>query len=132
MKKILVFCLLAFIFWSCADEEKEVQENAYAYLNAMANYQVSEAAHYATDKTCETTLKVAEKLLTLVDSSYIASDTPATIDINEVLFTSDSTAEVKYTKNTPIKKNITGVLQMVKCGNKWLAHVTLHKKRSEF
>ncbi len=128
MKKILVFCLLAFIFWSCTSKEKEVHENAYAYLNAMANYQVSEAAHYATDNTRETTLKVAEKLLTLVDSSYIASDTPATIDINEIIFTSDSTAEVKYTKNTPIKKNITGVLQMVKCDNKWLAHVTLNKK----
>lgn len=99
------------------------EKAAYNYSFAMANYQLDEAAKYATVETQNTVLVRAEQLLQKLDSSYIKSDTPATIEIETVEITSDTTAVATYHKVTPIK-NFTGDLELRKRDGQWYAHVT--------
>ena len=121
-KEFVVLTLLSVFFISCNQEEKRIEQVAQAYLDALANYRVEDAKPYATEETCNTTLLIAEQLVTMVDTAYIISDTPATIDIQEVAIENDSMAVVKYVKNTPIKHNMLGSLHLVKRGHKWEAH----------
>lgn len=104
---------------SCGN--KEIKNAAYNYNYAVANYQIDEAVQYCTDETNNTTLKTARFLMQFVDSSYISSDTPATIDIVSVKRLSDTTASVVYHKQTPIK-DFTDTLEMRKRDGRWLAH----------
>ena len=97
---------MSLVFVSCNQEKREIKHVAQAYLDALANYKVEEAKPYATSETCNTTLLVAAQLVTMVDTAYIISDTPATIDIQEVVIENDSMAVVKYVKNTPIKHDM--------------------------
>lgn len=123
MKKIILFVLLlACLLPSCHYDERNAEKVAYAYLNALANYKVEEAKQYATPETCQETLTIAENLVAMVDTAYIISDTPAKIEIQELVIVNDTMAHVKYVKNTPIKHNMQGELQLVKRNNKWQAH----------
>ena len=58
----------------------------------------------------------------MVDTSYIISDTPAEINIQELVIHDDTLATVKYVKNTPLKHNMQGELQLVKRDNQWQVH----------
>lgn len=120
--KFGILILLSLVFVSCNQEKREIKHVAQAYLDALANYKVEEAKPYATSETCNTTLLVAAQLVTMVDTAYIISDTPATIDIQEVVIENDSMAVVKYVKNTPIKHDMQGSLHLVKRDQKWEAH----------
>lgn len=122
MKKGIILLLSSLVLLSCHREEKKAEEIAYAYLNALANYRVEDAEVYATSETRETTLALSKQLLAMVDTSYIISDTPAKIDIQELIIQDDTLAKVKYVKNTPLKHNMQGKLQLVKRGNQWQAH----------
>jgi outer membrane lipoprotein-sorting protein len=125
-KKISILVLLLIVFASCQQEEKKAEKIAYAYLNAMANYRVDEAEMYATPETSKTTLVLSKQLLAMVDTAYIISDTPAKIDIQELVIQDDTLATVKYVKNTPLKQNMQGELLLVKRGKQWLAHDVLN------
>lgn len=100
-----------------------VEKAAYQYSYAMANYNVDEAAKYATEETKNTTLKTAKSLVQRVDSSYIKSDTPASIDIIKVTIENDSMAVATYHKITPLK-DFSGSVNMRKRNGHWYAHVT--------
>lgn len=126
MRKIIIILVLLVIFVSCNRETKKIENTARAYLEALANYRVDEAKDYATMETCNTTLLISEQLLTMVDTAYILSDTPATIDIQEVVIENDSVSVVKYVKNTPLKHDMKGELCLVKRNNQWLAHDVLN------
>lgn len=122
MKKGIILLLLSLFFLSCHREERKVRDTAHAYLSALANYKVENAELYATNETLETTLALSKQLLAMVDTSYIISDTPAEIDIQELVIHDDTLAKVKYVKNTPLKHNMQGELQLVKRGGQWQAH----------
>lgn len=122
MKKGIILLLLSLVLLSCHREEKKAEETAYAYLCALANYKVEEAEVYATSETRETTLALSKQLLAMVDTSYIISDTPAEINIQELVIHDDTLATVKYVKNTPLKHNMQGELQLVKRDNQWQVH----------
>jgi hypothetical protein len=109
---------------SCKNDEQMVQQVAYAYSYAMANYQVDDAAEYATEETKNTTLIKARSLMKAVGDAYIQSDTPAEIEITDVELTTDTTAIATYHKTTPIK-DMTGTLELRKRDGKWLAHIPL-------
>ena len=125
MKRIVsvIMTLVVFTCCSCKQERKMVEEAAYQYSYAMANYNVDEAEKYATEETKETTLKTARFLVQRVDSTYIKSDTPATIDIINVEMVNDSMAVATYHKITPLK-DFSGTVDMRKRDGKWYAHVT--------
>ena len=124
MKQTFLFLIAAFLLvcCGCKSDRNMAEKAAYNYSFAMANYQLDEAAKYATVETQNTVLVRAEQLLQKVDSSYIKSDTPANIEIESLEFTSDSTAVATYHKTTPIK-NFSGNLELRKRDGQWYAHV---------
>ena len=112
---------------SCTSTTDKIAESAYNYSFAMANYKVADAMPYCTPETQETTLQFASQMMEKVPEEYIASDTPAEIEIKYIAITSDTTATVVYHKITPIK-NFDGTLNMVKRGKAWLAHTPMESK----
>lgn len=125
MKKTCLFLTMAILLTCCGckSDRSLAEKAAYNYSFAMANYQLEEASKYATVETQNTVIVRAGQLLQNLDSSYIKSDTPATIEITEVNFTSDTTAVATYHKTTPIK-NFSGELELRKRDGQWYAHVT--------
>jgi hypothetical protein len=125
MKKIALVLMAVAVFacCGCKHEMKMVEKAAYEYSYAMANYDVDEAAKYATEETQNTILKTAKSLLQRVDSSYIKSDTPAKIEIIKVDMVNDSMAVAVYHKQTPLK-DFSGTVDMRKRNGQWYAHVT--------
>ena len=57
-----------------------------------------------------------------VDTSYIASDTPAKLEVTNMEMTSDTSAVVSFVKNTPIKQDLRFAVEVRKRNGKWLAH----------
>lgn len=111
-------------FFSCNHDRKEIHDVAMGYLNATGNYLVDEAIPFATKETREVTIPfMRDKLMPLVDSAYIASDTPAHFVIDSITVETD-TAWVYYTKTTPIK-NFTDCIQVIKENGDWLVNVIL-------
>ena len=99
-------------------------EAAYGYIITTGNYQLDEAAAYASKVTREHTLPfLKDTILPLVDSSFLAASVPATATIDTILVKND-TAWVDYTKTTPLGKT-QGTLTMVQEEGKWLAYVPL-------
>ena len=103
-----------------------IEKNAMGYLEAMGNYQITEAENYATTETINHTLHFIEQsIMPNLDSSYIVKNTPASFEINDIRVIDDSTAEVLYTKTTPIQV-IEGKLTMVKENQEWKAKVIIN------
>ena len=128
MKKslaIIVFALISVLLSGCKSEQTLIENAAMGYLTAMGNYRIQEAEAYASEETIEKTLHVIEEvIMPNLDSTFIYKNTPATIEIKEVNQLSDTTAEVKYVKTTPIQVQ-EGSLDMVKRNNEWKALVVI-------
>lgn len=123
---LLTLATLVLAFCSCnRDRQKEaIREAAYGYIITTGNYQLDEAAAYASKVTREHTLPfLKDTILPLVDSSFLAASVPATATIDTILVKND-TAWVGYTKTTPLGKT-QGTLTMVQEEGKWLAYVPL-------
>lgn len=115
--------LIMFLLSACHSEQNAVETAAYGYLDAMGNYRIKDAEAFATPATIESTLHVIEEvIMPNTDTDYIKSNTPASIEITEVIMGNDTTATVKYKKTTPIKVQ-EGELKLVKQSGKWLAEV---------
>lgn len=127
MKKILFLVISVMVLASCGNNpQKEIEKNAYGYLDAMGNYRLDDARPYASTPTCERTLEVLQKyILPKTDTNYIVSNTPATIDILGVELLSDTTAVVSYSKTTPLQVQ-SGKLDMVKEDGRWCAEVIIN------
>lgn len=121
---VLLYLVVPFLFMSCKNDEQMVQQVAYSYLYAMANYQVDNAEEYATEETRNTTLVKARSLVKAVGDAYIQSDTPAEIEITGIEMQSDTVAFVSYHKTTPIK-DMTGTQELRKRNGQWYAHIPL-------
>lgn len=123
MKQNITLALLAtaLLLTACASDEEKIEKAAYKYSYAMANYNVDGAEKYATPETVETTLNTARGLLPMVDTNYIKSDTPATIEITNIQIVDDTSAVVTYHKTTPIK-DFSATLDVRKRHGRWLAH----------
>ena len=128
MKKNLAYLFFVFstaLFCGCKSEQTLIENAAMGYLNAMGNYQIKEAEAYASDETIEKTLHVIEEvIMPNLDPNYVKQNTPATIEIKEVNQLSDTTAQVKYVKTTPIQVQ-EGSLDMVKRNQEWKAQVII-------
>ena len=119
---IWILCATFVVCTACASpDEKAVREAAYNYAYALASYHFDDAAPYATEETIATTISTAKTLMPLVDSAYIASDSPATIEITQVDFISDTSATVSYHKVTPIK-DFNGTVELRRRDGSWLVH----------
>lgn len=126
MKKthLFSFFLIGTLFVSCNENKKAVESIAYKYALYTSNYQVEDAARYATEETKQTTLVMAKKLMESVGDEYIKSDTPAHIEITASEIIDDTIAYAVYHKTTPIK-NFSDTLWLRKRNGEWLVHVPL-------
>ena len=126
MKKIFPLLLIAAVTLTtgCKSDEEKINDVAYKYSFAMANYDVATAEKYATHETKTTTLVVARQLIERVGNKYIQSDTPATITIEDINILNDTSAIATYHKTTPIK-DFRGPLELRKRNHRWLAHATI-------
>ena len=120
-----ILALTSLLLASCRSSEQKANKVAYNYSYALANYDLQTAEQYATDETIETTLAMAHMFLSKLDTSYINSDTPASILIDSLHLDSDTSATAFCTKNTPIKHNLHFQLQLRKRDGSWLAHAPM-------
>lgn len=119
--QLILIAALSALAACCGSEKKLVEQSADKYLNAMANYNFTEAGKYATPQTQEVTLNYIEKnIMPYLDSSFMEKNTPAKIRIRKITMTSDSTATVFYHKTTPINR-ANDSLHLVKIDNVWQA-----------
>ncbi|MGX8712135.1 MAG: hypothetical protein ACSW8I_00410 [bacterium] len=121
MRTPILSLLIAILCIACDGKNNQIKEVAYEYCFTTANYDIDGAEKYCTEETSLKTLKATRYLLQFVDSAYIASDTPATIDITKVKQTSDTTAFAIYHKVTPIK-DFSDTVQLRLRDGRWLVH----------
>lgn len=126
---ILSLLLSLFYFVSCDDNMGEIKSVAYNYCIATSQYDFERAKHYCTDETKKTTLLIANDVMSMLDTGYIAKDTPASIEIISTNILSDSSALVVYHKTTPIK-DFTDTLELRKRDGNWLAHSPIVKNNT--
>lgn len=121
---LLIVASLSITLSSCNNEKKQILNTAQGYLDATGNYRIEEAYPYATRNTRETTLTfLTENIIPLLDSNYIKSNTPATINIDSAFILND-TAWIFYTKTTPIKK-LNNQIYLIKEDGKWLVDIPI-------
>jgi hypothetical protein len=120
----LLLSVLLILTTGCDNNKKKACDVGYKYAYAMANYQVQEAAQYATAETQNTTLIMAKHLTKAVGEEYIKSDTPAKVEIVKYSQLDDTTAVIEFHKTTPIK-NSNFPLLMRKRNGQWMAHDTI-------
>lgn len=126
MKKLALFipCILVFCC-SCNRNERNMRKVAEGYLNAMANYQIADAYRYATEETCNTTLSFVENdIMPHLAPDIISNNTPATITIDSIELSNDTTALVFYSKTTPLG-DMSDQITLHKRGPKWKVHLVI-------
>ncbi|MBR1793498.1 MAG: hypothetical protein IJ764_07670 [Bacteroidales bacterium] len=111
--------LSAIMLISCHRQGAEIENVALGYATAVGNYDFDAASPYVTEETRAVTLTIFKRILTMTDTAYIRSNTPAEIKIKNVTLTSDSTARVVYHKSTPITEQ-NDTLHLVHQQNRWL------------
>lgn len=122
---VIACTFIVALFYGCKSEQTLIEDAAMGYLTAMGNYQIKEAEAYASEETIEKTLHVIEEeIMPNLDPNYVKQNTPASIEITEVNQKSDTTAEVKYVKTTPIQTQ-EGSLDLVKRNKVWKAQVII-------
>lgn len=67
-------------------------------------------------------LEQGRALMQYLPPDYIASDTPAEIEIRKVRQTSDTAAIALYRKTTP-RRQYSDTIHLRKRGGKWLVHI---------
>lgn len=124
--RILTATVLLLMLCGCTSgEQKKIEQTAFAYLDAMGNYRIEEAKPYSSPRTIETAIALCERIIPLVDTSYIKANTPAQITIKSVHIESDTTAYVLFHKSTPITQQ-NDTLRLVKIDGTWLVNVVIN------
>ena len=115
----------AILLSACNSDEQKIKDAAQGYLDAMANYRIEEAEPYATEETRNITLQfVKQAIMPNLAPNVIPDNTPATIKINSVEITTDSTATVAYTKTTP-NETLNETIGMLKRNDEWRVHLVV-------
>lgn len=107
---------------ACSNQQQAIEESAYGYLDAVANYRFDDAYPYSSKFTQERILPTFKMLFAHTDTAYINSNTPGTITIQAIHQVSSDTAYVLYHKDTPIT-HIDDSVMMIKEEGQWKAHI---------
>ena len=102
-------------------DQKAIEQVAYNYLDAMANYRIDEAEQYASHATVESSIKLAKFFMTMADSNFVTRNTPGKVEITDCYMSNDSTAVVKYHKTSPSGETNDSIW-VIKEEGKWMAH----------
>ncbi|MCQ2299012.1 MAG: hypothetical protein MJZ81_02660 [Bacteroidales bacterium] len=140
MKKATILLLaISALAISCKDKDREsITLAAHGYLDAMANYKINEATAFCTEETKSTYIAfLNEFFVPQYDTSTIlrancAAEMPATITIQDIEISNDTTAVVTYTKTTPRQISKDQTLKMRKRSGEWYAHWVMEHTPREF
>lgn len=110
---------------ACSNDQEQIKQCAYGYLDAMGNYRPTEARNYATQQTCDITLAFFEMIMQHTDSSVYSNNIPAEITIGDITITDDTTATAAFHKSTPTVQQ-DGTVNLVKRQGRWLVHQVLN------
>ena len=125
MKKITISVTAALLLLvSCTLSNDSIRDEASAYLNATATYDVDEACKHCTTETAKGLEAVKEVILPQLDSSYLNQNKQATITILDIERVNDTTAKVVYSKKTPLTQYV-DTLKMVQRDGAWMAHMPI-------
>lgn len=121
---ILPLLVVTLVAASCGrTDEEQIRQTAQGYLDATGNYRIDEAMPFAVPEMQQDIFPFMKAMMSRVDTNYIISNTPATIEITGVNINDDDTsATIGYVKTTPLKKE-TDNLYLVKRHGKWLVKV---------
>ena len=125
MKKTGIYLMAALTLVGCltaCQRDGGLRRNAKQYIQAMADYDIDRAYPYATLETQKYTLDYFKPIILILDSSYIASNTPATITIDSITHSDDTSATVYFHKKTPLQPHVTSTVEMRLRDGQWLAH----------
>lgn len=117
MKKIIYSLLLALLASACTNDTEKIKQAAQGYLDAMGNYQPTQARPFATKETGDVTLKFFEYVMKNTDPKVYANNMPAEITLGEVTI-HDTTATVAFHKSTPSTQQ-DGTIDLVKRKGEW-------------
>jgi len=120
--KYWILLTLPILMLASCDKDRSLKRNALQYAQAMADYNLDEAYPYATQETQQYTLDYFKMIIPLIDSSYIASNTPATLTLDSVVHVDDTSATVYFHKKTPLQPRVDASVGMRLRDGKWLAH----------
>lgn len=126
----LLLSALATLLTTACVNEKAISTTAQGYLDAMANFKPNEAIPYASQATVDGYIKYVNTVLmpqldtNKVLQQAISVDIPATITIDNIDVTSDTTATVAYTKQTP-SRTAHESIALIKEDGKWKVEVLL-------
>ena len=109
---------------ACCTPKNQIRHVAQHYLDATGRYDIPDACRYCTPRTADGLRRLDTTVMRIVDSSYIASNMPATIKITSIEVLTDTTAVVTYHKNTP-SNDFDGTLDMVRRDGNWMADVAI-------
>lgn len=113
--------------FACTNSDYKLRKNALGYIQAMADYDIDAAYPYATEETQFYTLDYFKPMLTILDSNYIASNTPAKITIDSIIHHTDTSATVYFHKETPLQQRADATLDMRLRDGEWLAHQVVER-----
>lgn len=113
--------MLAITLCACNNEKREVERISLGYLDAMGNYRLDEAKPFATQRTVDVTLDFYRRLMPMIDSAYLAANTPAVVSIRKVQMLTDTTAIALFHKSTPAS-SVDDTLHLLKEDGQWLVH----------
>lgn len=120
---VAIACMV--LLSGCRSENCAIESAAQAYLDAVADYDFDKAAQYATDETQQVTLQFfKDVLLPNTDPHFIEQNRQAQTRITAIDLLSDSTAEVRFVKSTPLSTDSSS-LPMLKRDGQWKAHVVI-------
>ena len=113
MKHPVTLLAAALLLAACSNDQEQIKQSAYGYLDAMGNYRPTDARPYATQQTCDVTLAFYENVMEYTDSSVYSNNIPAEITIGEIIVADDTTATAAFHKSTPTVQQ-DGTVHLVK------------------
>lgn len=126
LRRLGIFLIVFVPLFLCVacDDKSDIEKVAYNYCMETSRYNFEEAEQYCTDETKETTLLLAKELMSMVDTGYIAKDSPAFVEILLTDKLSDTSAVAVYHKKTPIK-DFVDTIALRKRDGSWLVHAPI-------
>ena len=125
MKHPVTLLAAALLLAACSNDQEQIKQSAYGYLDAMGNYRPTDARPYATQQTCDVTLAFYENVMEYTDSSVYSNNIPAEITIGKIIVADDTTATAAFHKSTPTVQQ-DGTVHLVKRQGRWLVHEVLN------
>ena len=115
---------LATLLTACHNDTRSIKHEAEQYIKYTSAYDIDEACKHCTPETAQGLQAIKEYVLPKLDTAYQRLNEQATFDITSVERLTDTSAVVRYCKQTPINQ-FCDSLHLVCRDNKWMVSVNI-------